>query len=111
MLKDLQKSRGLARKFAADARLLKLAGVMSKFIIEGGTLPQGTKRPSKVGDSGQATGEGLSWEKSKSRAILGTAIRYLPNTKNFTIRLGGWDKLADLFSLKLKEPPVLEFEP
>lgn len=35
----------------------------------------------------------------------------LPNCRNFKIKLGGWDKLADLFGIKLKEKPIIEFEP
>lgn len=106
---ERQKRTALARKAKSDEKFLRLAGVMSKFIIDGGTWGPGTKDPSKVGSSPySSTGKEAP---PYSSSIEGTAIRKLPNCRNFKIKLGGWDKLADMFGMKLKEAPILEFEP
>lgn len=59
---------------------------MSRFIIEGGTLHQGTQDPSTISDGDNTADEEQA---GKSRSILGTAIRCLPDIRNFRIKLGG----------------------
>lgn len=85
---------GLPNKYIAEKKVLELAGVMSKFIIVGDTSVEGQIDPAKKGVSTEPTTER---DKRRSRAIRGTAVRYIPDCRNFKIKLGGWDKLAELF--------------
>lgn len=50
-------------------------------------------------------------KRARNRSILGTAIRFLPNCKDFKIELKGIKSLAELFGLNLKEEPNIIIEP
>lgn len=67
-----------------------------------------TKQGQSIGDVASSSSTKTA---PRNRAILGTAIRKLPNCRDFEIELQGMKPLAELFGIELKETPIIRIEP